>query len=238
MPERLNLIIRHLDISIYAFAKNIGITQQTFSNYLKGRIPSADVVEKIVERYPEINCHWLITGKGEMLIENKNQIIENIKNDNYNTITENIKTNKITTFTSFPVSELKQRGYAPYYSDLQVSALQYDLVKVEQNETPSGWIKIKGLEIEFLLSIIGCSMEPKIYTGDIIGIVSLNNWEKIDPDKIYFVVTKDDKMIKHLERNETDKNVIWAVSENYTKFKVCVNEIKKIYRVVWTGRFV
>ena len=236
MPERLNLIIKHLDISIYAFAKNIGITQQTFSNYLKGRIPSADVIEKIVEKYPEINCRWLITGKGEMYIENSIQTTENIKNETHNTI-ENIKIDK-NNKTSFSISEFKQNGYAPYYLDLQVSARKYDLANVEQNETPSGWIKIKGIDIEYLFSIIGCSMEPKIHTGDIIGVVSCNDRKKIDPDKIYLLIANDEIMIKHLEKDETDKNVIWAVSENYKRFKIYLNEIQTIYKIVWTGRFI
>ena len=28
----------------------------------------------------------------------------------------------------------------------------------------------------------------------------LNQWDKIDPDKIYLIFTNDERMIKHLER--------------------------------------
>jgi hypothetical protein len=55
-------------------------------------------------------------------------------------------------------------------------------------------------------------MEPKIYAGDTIGIVQMNNWEKIDPDKIYLIITIYDRMIKKLEIDEFDTDILWAIS--------------------------
>ena len=223
MKERLKMIISYLGTNTNAFARSVETSQQTLDNYIKGRTPSLEVIEKIVKKYPKIDCNWLITGEGEMLKNN----IQNIENKH---ITEKIEHDKISTSnqTSLSISELKQRGYAPYYSDL---------AKIEQNEEPSDWIRIPGVTIEALFPIIGCSMEPKIYTGDTVGVVSLNNWNRIDPDKVYLITTDEDKMLKHLERDETDQNIIWAASENYRRFKISLNEIQAIYRIVWTGRF-
>ena len=81
-------------------------------------------------------------------------------------------------------------------------------------------------------------MEPKIYAGDIIGVATVHNWERIDPDKIYMIVTIYDRMIKRLQLDETDHEIIWAISENYPRIKLYRNEILNIYRVVWTGRSV
>lgn len=50
------------------FEKHTGISIGYF-NKLKGSIGS-DTILKIVDKYPEINIDWLITGKGEMLKDN------------------------------------------------------------------------------------------------------------------------------------------------------------------------
>ena len=47
------------------FAKKAGIPVSSFSNYMRGRIPSAETLFLIHETY-SVNINWLLTGKGEM----------------------------------------------------------------------------------------------------------------------------------------------------------------------------
>lgn len=52
---------------------------------------STDVLEKICELYPELNPIWLVTGKGEMLIDDYHEVgkaIENVESQDgiYNVI--------------------------------------------------------------------------------------------------------------------------------------------------------
>lgn len=138
----------------------------------------------------------------------------------------------------FAVSTFKQRGYSPFYSELQVSAGQYDLATIEQTEEAESWIKIPGVTAEAWFPVVGCSMEPKIYAGDMVGVVSLNRWDRLDPDKIYMIITHEDRMIKRLEIDESNPDVLWAVSTNLARFKIYVEDIKKIFHVVWAGRLV
>ena len=216
MTERLNLIIKYLNLTPASFAASINVSQTLIHYYTKGRTPSLEVVQRIVKKYPEIDCHWLITGEGEMLLSN----VQDVK-------------------TSYNFLYLQQNGYAPFYSHSQVSGIEYDLAKLKQTEEPNGWVKmVSGVTIDALFSIVGCSMEPKIYAGDTIGVINLPNWDRIDPDKIYLIITNDNIMLKHLQIDNENPDIIWAVSENYSKFKVYVNEIKKIYCVLWVGRFI
>jgi len=197
------------------FAKALGISRQYANNLVNDGVSVGDsMLDLILEKAPKINHVWLKLGEGEMLKGNNSA--------------ESL----------FSVSEFKQRGYAPYYSDLQVSAGQYDLMMIEQNGEPSSWIKIPGVTVELFFPIIGCSMEPKIHAGDTIGVVSMERWDRLDPDKIYLIITIYDRMVKHLEIDETDKEIIWAVSENRSRIKIYISEIRQIYRVVWTGRLV
>lgn len=48
------------------FAEKLGVSEGNIRGYIKGVLPKADVLEKIV-RYCDISAEWLLTGNGEML---------------------------------------------------------------------------------------------------------------------------------------------------------------------------
>lgn len=124
----------------------------------------------------------------------------------------------------------------PYYDDLPVSAGQLDIAL--HDSQPSGYIDIPGLRAQALFPVVGCSMKPEINPGDIIGVESLNSWDSIDPDKVYMIITSDDRMIKHLEIDDEDKEVLWCVSPNYKRFKIAKSNIKAIYRICYVGKLI
>lgn len=65
--DRISELIEFLDITPTAFADEIGIQRSGLSHILKGRNkPSLDVVQKIVNRFPEINILWMVNGTGAM----------------------------------------------------------------------------------------------------------------------------------------------------------------------------
>jgi len=194
-------------------AAKLGYTKSSLSQILNEQVPiSQKFVDKLCSIDKNINKDW-ISGKGKMLLNDVGQ-------------------------NTFSISEFKQRGYAPYYSELKVSAGQYDLAVIEKNEEPESWIKFPGIIAEAWFPIIGCSMEPKIYAGDTLGVVKIEHWEKVDPDKIYLVITIYDRMIKQLVVDENSNEYLWAVSLNHPRIKVLYSEIITIYRVVWAGRLV
>ncbi len=51
------------------FFSDLGVTYGNFKGSAKEKALSSDVLAKIVTKYPEINTHWLLTGKGEMLLK-------------------------------------------------------------------------------------------------------------------------------------------------------------------------
>ncbi len=171
-------------------------------------------VEKISSTFPRWNIDYLQTGEGEMYCGDA------------------------------PVDAgqlalgFKQKGYAPFYSELQVSAGQYDLATIEQKEEPESWIKFPGIVAEAWFPVVGCSMEPKIYAGDVVGVAKVERWDRVDPDKVYLIITTYERMVKHLEVDEESAEFLWATSPNHPRFKVYVNEISSVFRVIWAGRMV
>lgn len=67
MLNRINLILKAKNITSKQFAEEIGVQPSGLSHILSGRNnPSLDFVMKVIRRYPEIDIHWLMFGKGEM----------------------------------------------------------------------------------------------------------------------------------------------------------------------------
>ncbi len=67
MKDRIFQLLDEKQITLTAFADEIGVERSTMSHIKAGRSnPSLDVAQKILERYPEVSADWLISGRGAM----------------------------------------------------------------------------------------------------------------------------------------------------------------------------
>lgn len=65
--ERIEAIMKSLNLSARQFAEQIHVQPGTISNMMSGRNnPSYDVIKRILIRYPELNPEWLINEQGDM----------------------------------------------------------------------------------------------------------------------------------------------------------------------------
>lgn len=63
--ERLNLLIKALDMSARAFSAKLGVPDSNTRNYLsKGTKLNADYLERIAIHFKDVSLNWLITGEG------------------------------------------------------------------------------------------------------------------------------------------------------------------------------
>ena len=68
MINRIELILKTQNLTPTQFADAIGIQRSSMSHILARRNnPSLDFVMKVLNRFPEINAEWLLTGKNQML---------------------------------------------------------------------------------------------------------------------------------------------------------------------------
>lgn len=49
------------------FAQALGVSEANIRGYIKGVVPKADILAKIVRTYEDIDSVWLLTGEGPML---------------------------------------------------------------------------------------------------------------------------------------------------------------------------
>jgi len=66
---RINNLIEEKKMSKSAFAKSLGKGPNGLDSVIvRGSVPNADLLTKIIEVYPEVNPVWLLTGQGEMFL--------------------------------------------------------------------------------------------------------------------------------------------------------------------------
>lgn len=68
--ERIKAYVKEKDLSLRQVSLAVGLSGAYLSNSLKqGSAPSVDIISKIIDKYPDLNPFWLLTGKGDMIIE-------------------------------------------------------------------------------------------------------------------------------------------------------------------------
>lgn len=68
---RLEEYISYKNISIRQFEINIGTSNGVIHNAIKNEKDiRSSWISKIIDKYPDINIEWLVTGRGSMLAKN------------------------------------------------------------------------------------------------------------------------------------------------------------------------
>jgi len=77
MEDRLDLLLKTLHLSPAQFADEIGLKRSGIYHIIKGRNkPGMDFFTKVLERFPEINAGWLLTGKGTLYKQENISMVE------------------------------------------------------------------------------------------------------------------------------------------------------------------
>lgn len=68
MKDRLQQVINYYGLSVSKFSTEIGISKSTIHKILTSNTSiQSNNLQKLAEKFPDINLHWLITGRGQML---------------------------------------------------------------------------------------------------------------------------------------------------------------------------
>lgn len=77
--HRLKQFIDYKKLSVSQFEKNTGFSNGAFSSQLKNnKTIGVDKLENILKVYPEISAQWLLTGKGNMLLNTDKESIKHL----------------------------------------------------------------------------------------------------------------------------------------------------------------
>ncbi|GAA4368744.1 hypothetical protein GCM10023185_41750 [Hymenobacter saemangeumensis] len=201
--DRLAAIIEHYGDSIYGAAKKLGHGRPTkLYNFIGHKFkPGFDTLVEVLQTYPEVNPGWLLLGKGEMLTPAK--------------AAEQPKSAKKTTeerahvhsggMHSPAVVTLNMAGDegimlvpTPAQAGYQLSRERPQVLKemdLELLTLPQFSGKLhRAFEVE------GSSMEPTLWTSDVVIARCVADWRMVKPRHVYVVVTDDSMIVKRIPR--------------------------------------
>ncbi len=176
-------------------------------------------IDKILDKYQDINRVWLLTGEGEMLKPSLPQ---------KSATEESVFSGKL----------------IPFY-DAEVAAGTGYGMNMEAVTHPVGMIEIGGLlnDSESALRVYGNSMVPNYPAGCVVGLKTHSD-SFIEPGSVYVIETAENRYLKRLYYNK-DKTAFRCVSDNhmlhdsgpmkgelyYPDFEIPFNEVIRLSRV-------
>lgn len=195
--KRLKKARDYVGLTQTEFAENFGLKWDKIKNIeTETHKLSPDFAEKIEQKY-SISGWWLLTGKGEMLLNDNDKISKNEKKPGSNLV--NISYFKDTYAAA-------GAGAINYEKAPMVMAFDKDFLKVQLGITV-----FKHLHI---IHAIGNSMYPTIQTGEMLFVNPFENEDlKIRDKDIYVINTPNGILVKRIKIHPI-KPIYILVSDN------------------------
>lgn len=206
---QIKKIAENEGIAITTLEKNLGASKGVLSRAINnGTDIQSKWIMAIVENYPQYNSEWLLTGKGNMIKENKTAIPTATPAQN----------------TTDGIPLIPFSAMAGALTD-ERTALEYEC---ERYVVPA----FKGAD--FLMPIKGTSMQPTYNSGDIVACQRVPmtsiffQW-----NKPYVLDTAQGPLVKRVKPG-SDQNHITLVSDNpdYDPFQLPLEQVNAVALVI------
>lgn len=242
--DRIKDFIDYKGIPISAFEKSIGMSNASFGKQLKkGGAIGTDKLENILKAYPEISPLWLLTGKGEMLrsqtTDEANQSHDQHDHEDAppsstpNPLKHGVNPNRSFEHQINPPTEPNR---IPLVSVQAVGGFAGKDFAIHKHDIEAYYVipKFRNLNVDFLIEVVGDSMMPRIFPGDIVACSIIRNPQFIQWNKTYLISSEEQGMIVKRLKKSNEKDCYLAVSDNleYDPFDIPKSDIRGIARVV------
>lgn len=220
VKDRLKSFIEYKGLSQSAFEKKTSLSNGYVNNMRKS-IKMETLDNNILSVFPELDKIWLLTGEGEMLKEEEQNIIPQgeLKPKTYShTLQVRLVSNKA------------QAGWSDgYYNDEYLEDMPVIIIEADAEH--------RGVYMAF--EVAGDSMEPDYIEGDIVICreVQRHLWtSKLHFKDWDFVIahSKQGIMLKEIiEHNIENGNIIChSINDKYKDFTLNLRDIAHLYNVV------
>ena len=221
ISERIKRIIDHYGISVRAFEKSIGASNNSIQTTIKRKSDvKTGTINKILQVYKEISQEWLLTGKGSMLKENKDvSILEKPSLVGYSNGTTATNT-----------------GAIPLVSQTAVAGFGNSNFSISEQDVKEYYVvpKFKHNRVDFMVEVRGNSMYPKYNSGDVIACTILKESTFIQWNKPHLIATREQGLLvkRILPAKEKEYIILKSDNKDYPEFEVPKKEITGIAIVV------
>ncbi len=220
-------------ITIGALERIIGASKGVLSRAIaNGTDIQSKWLKAIVENYPRYSAQWLLTGEGEMLQQTSQPTAITSKAKKLIS-TNRTSEDAIGTFTE---TVKKTPGAIPLVSEKAVGGFFNEHFSIKERDVLAYYLipKFRHLGVDFMIEVIGDSMIPKFYPGDIIACSIISQSQFIQWNKPHLIATREQGLIVKRLRKSDVKNCLLAISDNhdYDPFDIPIDEIVGMARIV------
>ena len=218
------------------FAQKLGVSEANIRGYIKGVVPKADVLAKIVSSYEDISPAWLLTGEGSMTktaSDNKKKEEEEWILNNCISSTKPTYAAASTKSSKLAPNAVKQpegshEGIPLIPLSAMAGAFTSDIPVMEYECERYVIPAFKGAD--FLILVKGDSMQPTYHSGDLVACQKIPlsdiffQW-----NKTYVLDTDQGPLIKRVRQATTADHVL-LVSDNadYAPFELPVTALHAV----------
>jgi len=225
IKERILELLKNQNINKEVFFSKIGMTSANFRGSAKERPINSNAIENIFSEIPNLNLEWLLTGKGEMLIEEKATIVEE----------EEIQY-RLGKPLHLPIGKTE---LIPFYEvDFVAGGLEtFDTETI----TPEYYMDIPQFSGCKAFRAYSDSMENLIKSGATLFGKKIDNWqEHLEYGQIYGIITTDGRRyLKYIRRaqNSNEYFLLRSENQNYDDFDMPKKSIRSIWLIDgWINR--
>lgn len=247
---RIKQLAQHEGITIGALERVIGASKGVLSRAISnGTDIQSKWLQAIVENYPQYSAQWLLTGGGDMMSTHSNGIPSHLVETDPTTGKNYIPhTAPIEVPPSQGVSDkerLLENRATPLHSKSQgiplvsvkaVGGFAGKDFLISESDIEAYYVipKFRNLNVDFMIEVVGDSMMPRLFPGDIIACSIVRNYRIIQWNKTYLIATEDLGMIVKRLKKSSEKDSLLAVSDNseYDPFDIPLSDITGLARVV------
>lgn len=210
--DRVLEIANSEGITITSLEKKIGASAGVLSRAIRNNTDiQTKWVQNVIENYPLYDANWLLTGKGNMLKDKKEYLLEDS-----NIIKISERPMSVYTLTKDYYSQDKQ--LIPLY-DLSAAAGLNTLFSDQSSQIPLDYISVPNApKCDGALSIRGDSMYPILKSGDIACYKIIRSFEDVRFGEMYILDIEDSSdqylTAKYVQRSEKGDKYLKLVSEN------------------------
>lgn len=202
--ERFDKYMKYKGLNDNKVTNSLGFSVGTLGKSRKENRDLSDRnIETILKFYTDLNKVWLLTGEGEMLIDNE-------------TLPE-----KASESHTVPLLPISAQGGA--FNDFVVS--------IKESECERIVSPIKGAD--FAISIQGDSMAPEYPSGSQVLIKRINERAFIEWGKTYVLDTCNGSVVKNLYPSDDPNKVICkSINPDFPPFEVSLSDVYGVYKVL------
>lgn len=239
--ERIGLLVKiKADNKNTVFAQKLGVSEANIRGYIKGVVPKADVLAKIVSSYDDVSPAWLLTGEGEMLKSphgepspssstSKKFKEEGVGSSHQPPSQPTAPSSaSVSPFGIRKLPQGSQKGIPLIPLSAMAGAFTSDISVMEYECERYVVPSFEGAD--FLIPVKGDSMQPTYLSGDLVACqkISLTDiffqW-----NKTYVLDTDQGALIKRVcQGSDTDHILLVSDNECYPPFELSLSHLHAI----------